>query len=392
MKTSFPQTRIVNVDHTVAVLPQDSELSRKPRFGWRPRSNKFLEGFERKIVFYDCFWHADGKRVLLIGPPPRNLLSSLETAHYCTDSSADALKARFYISQSVMTLALDDVPPDAKSIKVNGPGINFDLEIQPNYSQFLSDKRIMFTISKDNNLEWISAWAEYYELFHQVNTIVLVDNGSTKTTLVRLALALKKTKIEHIFILSMPYKFGEIDYSVVFNPFWANFLHNCINSIVLRRFAASAEGLLNCDLDELAAHKTEPDIFSALKRAPNGLLAMNGVWIEAYSQNPEFGDHRDFRHRLIDKKAHLCKAQKWVLDPKKPWIENLNVHPYWHWIEGRPRGAKTTDPDAFFWHFKGINNNWKENRNSLENIRPQDLEIDQEIVSRFANWSVRDEN
>jgi hypothetical protein len=38
------------------------------------------------------------------------------------------------------------------------------------------------------------------------------------------------------------------------------------------------------------------------------------------------------------------------------------VHPYWHWIEGRAWFAKTMPPDATYWHFRGINTNWKEGR------------------------------
>ncbi len=386
MKTNFPKSRTVSASHSMATLSKDSVLSRKPRFGWKARPEKFFTGFEQKIVFYDCFWHADGKRVLLVGPPPRNLLPPLKRAHYSTDNSQNALTASFHITQSVMILELTDVMEGARSIKISAPEIDFELEIQPNYSQILADKRVMFTISKDNNLEWISAWAEYYQHFHGVDALVLVDNGSTKTTLDSLASALEKTKIEHIFILSMPHKFGEIDYSVLFNPFWANFLQNCINSIVLRRFAANAQGLLNCDLDELAVHKSGSSLFSALEQTPGGLLTMRGVWIESYAERTDFGDHRDFKYRLIDEKSHTCKARKWVLDPKRQWVDNLNVHPYWHWIEGRPRGAKTTDPNAFFWHFKGINNNWKVKRNIKNASRPKNIEPDQLLVDQLSQW------
>lgn len=387
MKSNFPQSRIVSVSHSLAILPADSPLSRKPRFGWRARPEKFYAGFEQKIVFYDCFWHADGKRILLVGPPPRNLLPILKQARYSTDNSQDDLISSFHISQSVMILELTSVPAGAQKINIVAPGMKFELDIQPNYSAALEGSRVIFTISKDNDLAWIRAWADYYQRFHGADTVVIVDNGSTKTTLVQLALALKQTKIEHIFVLSMPYIFGEIDRSVLFNPFWTNFLQNCINTIVLRRFAAQAEGLLNCDLDELAVYKTGASIFDTLEHTPRGLLAMTGAWVESYSDHLEYGDHRDFNYRLINTKERICKARKWVLDPKREWVKNLNVHPYWHWIEGRPRGAKTTNSNAFFWHFKGVNNNWKVKRNVTNTSRPDNIELDQKLVEQFSKWS-----
>ena len=43
-------------------------------------------------------------------------------------------------------------------------------------------------------------------------------------------------------------------------------------------------------------------------------------------------------------------------------MRRLSVHPYWHWIEGRALFAKSMPKDALYWHFKGINTNWKHDR------------------------------
>jgi hypothetical protein len=43
-------------------------------------------------------------------------------------------------------------------------------------------------------------------------------------------------------------------------------------------------------------------------------------------------------------------------------VRKLSVHPYWHWIEGRPWFGKAMPEDALYWHFRGINTNWKQPR------------------------------
>jgi hypothetical protein len=58
----------------------------------------------------------------------------------------------------------------------------------------------------------------------------------------------------------------------------------------------------------------------------------------------------------------ICRQRKWALDPSRRWVRKLSVHPYWHWIEGRPIFAKSMPEDALYWHFRGINTNWKQQR------------------------------
>ncbi len=378
--------RIRFVSHSMAALPPGSAPVRKPRFGWKKRGSGFLAGFERHVLFYDVFRHMDGKTVLLVGPPPRNLFSMLKGARFSVDKKSD-LAVRFHVSQSVMIVEVTGAPADADELRVEAGGQEFRLAIQPNHSTSLAGARVIFTISKNNPLSWIRGWADYHHRFHGADTLVLVDNGSTNASLAEIAAELEKTGIENIFLLSMPYIFGAIDDAVLFNPFWTNFLQNCINSIVLRRFAGRARGLLNCDIDELARARNAPDIFAMLDMAPKGLVVMNGAWIEAHPFRSDFGDHRNFGFRLQDAEQRVCREKKWVLDPGQDWVQNLGVHPYWHWIEGRPRGAKHMTDDAFFWHFKGINSNWKVHRNVVSDRLPEDVEPDEEFLTLVKDWS-----
>jgi hypothetical protein len=70
-----------------------------------------------------------------------------------------------------------------------------------------------------------------------------------------------------------------------------------------------------------------------------------------------------------------------VIDPKRDWFARLNVHPYWHWVAGRPWFGKSMPEDAYYRHFKGINTNWKEGRTAPPS---GPTEIDEDLVAAFS--------
>lgn len=373
------------VSTSPAVLAADGEYERRPRAPWRKRGEAFDAGFDRRTLFYDCFRAADGETVLLIGPPLRNLRKAVERADFHVAGSGRRLAPRVHASLSVTIVALSGVPADAFALTVALGDQSFSLAIQPNYAQRLARRRLLFTISRNNAPEWISAWAQYHRRFHGVDAVVLFDNGSTNLTPEGVGAALGKSGIPEVFVVPWNHPFGPFDPKVVFDPYWARFAQISAMSLTLRRFGAAAAGLLNCDIDELVHTRAAGDIFDALDRTPQGLLVMHGAWVETRRVRDGFGDHRDFGYRLKDPKARHCAQRKWVLDPRRSWVADLDVHPYWHWIKGRPRGAKSMSPDIFYWHFKGINTNWKTARN-VAGTDDSAIEIDPELAEVLERW------
>jgi hypothetical protein len=63
--------------HSAAFLPEQSPLRRRPRAPARHRPEAFEREFEDRALVYDAFWHVDGRRILLVGPPPLNLRPAL---------------------------------------------------------------------------------------------------------------------------------------------------------------------------------------------------------------------------------------------------------------------------------------------------------------------------
>jgi hypothetical protein len=344
------------VANSYAALSPDTPAGRVPRASGRQRPAAFAAAFDTRTLFYDCFRHADGKRILLVGPPPYGI--DYRGATFTAGSVT--LRARFYASLSTMITELSGAPADATAVRVSIAGETHELVVQPSSCAALTGRRLLFTINRDNELGWIREWAEYHARAHGTDAVIVVDNGSTRYGVDELQATLAAVPgVAVAAAPSWPYSFGPFDPAVTNNPYWARFLQIGSMSMVLRRYGEAAYGLLDCDIDELAGTTSGRSIYDLAHESRGGLVVFRGTWIEAVGEGAR---HRDFTQRRTDPKAALSPQRKWCLDPTRPWVRRLSVHPYWHWIEGRAWFSKTMPEDATYWHFRGINTNWKEAR------------------------------
>ena len=87
---------LLDAQSSAALLP--ACVRRAPRVPQRKRPQPFLDAFDATGMVYDCFWHADGSRVLLVCPAPVNLEAGYRLAKYA--AAGATLRARFHISLS----------------------------------------------------------------------------------------------------------------------------------------------------------------------------------------------------------------------------------------------------------------------------------------------------
>ena len=59
------------VANSYAALSPDTPAGRVPRAKGRARPEAFAAAFDTRTLFYDCFRHAEGQRILLVGTPDR---------------------------------------------------------------------------------------------------------------------------------------------------------------------------------------------------------------------------------------------------------------------------------------------------------------------------------
>jgi hypothetical protein len=373
--------RLLPAAHSAAFLAEDRPLRREFRAPQKPRPAAFVERYESRALVYDCFWHADGQRILLVGPPPMNLRPELDRASYTALPSGTPLRFAYHPSLSTMITELSGAPAGTMSVQMSVGGQSFELPVQPNASDALAGKRVLFTMSRDNDLGWIREWAKWHQRMHGAEAIVFFDNGSTRYGNGEIEETLLGVDgIEQVAVQSWPYTYGMTDPGVLKDAFYILFLQVSSMSVALRRYAAKAAGLLNADIDELVSTPRGTSIFDLAKAARQGLVVMRGRYIEAIAEGgaPGTRTHRHFSRISRDPKRSVSRPRKWVIDPTRDWVSSLDVHPYMHWIEGRPWFGKSRYDDVFYRHFRGINTNWKDNRTDASAVRIGDTEIDAE--------------
>lgn len=378
--------RILRVDTSFAALPEASAMRRRPRAPWRPRPAAFWQAFEDRALWYDAFRDVTGRDVLLVGPAPLNLRAGLAAARYRALPSGDVLRASVHPSRSTMITRLADVPPDTHAIAVEAFGAQFTLPVQPGHCAELAGAKILFAINRDNQLDWIADWAGWHAVLHGTDTVLLFDNGSTRYGLPEIEQALAAVPgLARIAVVSLPHKFGPIDPSVLMTRFYPRFLQITMVQIALRRFGMLAAGMINCDIDELA-WAGGPSLYERVAASPLGALRMRGRWIEAVRAPDAPVRHASFSQRFRDAR-HRLSPSKWVLDPRRDWVRPLSVQPYLHRIHGAPDAARTHDEGALFFHFKGINTNWKENRTATAGVDASRLVADEALAAARARLS-----
>lgn len=373
-------SRLVSVTRSTADLPHDQPLRRLPRAPTRSRTQVFFDRFEDRALVYDCFWHDDGARILCVGPPPLNLAPHYAAMRCTALPSGTVLVARRHVSLSTMITELIGAPAGTTTVRLELAGTTHELPVGTSHAADFAGRRLLFAMSKDNDLGWIAEWARWHAGLHGTDAVVLFDNGSTRYGLSQIEDALLAVPgLERVAVAGWPGRFGMTDPALRVNPYWSHFLQISAMSVALRRFAPRARGLLNCDIDELVATRSGRPVYEHLAAARRGLVVFRGQWVEATGAGP---DHRAFTRRQRDPQAARSGPKKWVLDPRRDWVQNLAVHPYWHWVRGRPWFGKTMPADVFYRHFKGINTNWKEAR--MTPVADAGLETDTALAADFA--------
>ena len=374
--------RIHRIDFSPVSLAENSPLRRRPKLPGRKRPAAFLADFEDRVLFYDAFRHADGHRALLVGPPPFNLAAALKVARFEALPSLARLSPRRHESLSAAIWEMA-VPSGTSAIRLRLADETHDIPLRDNLAEKFAGRRILTTLNRDNDVEWIEEWARYHARHHGADAVVMFDNGSTRYKADAIAERLAGVPgLNDIVVNSWPQKFGPVDPAVQVNPYWPRFLQIAALSVALRRFAPAAAGLMNCDIDELLAPGEGP-VFDQLASSRFGLIRFKGRWVPpvAAPGAPSQRTHRHYPFR--DPRRGRVSPGKWCLDPKRGWVAgDLGVHPYWHWIEGRPFAARFYDRRRFFWHFEALNTGWKDARAKGEGLDAARLEVD-EFLARI---------
>jgi hypothetical protein len=345
------------------------------------RDSRYHEQFDGLTVFYDCFRTADGRGTIMLGPPLLNLERVVLRAMYHAYGSSRLSRflrlSRFSVSGYALYSQLRIGPSWDAQLP---PGLfrQDRLAVQPNCSEMFRGRRVVLTLSRDNELQWIEDWARFFVGKHGADAVLFYDNGSTNYPLDEIRKTINSISgVAVSCVVDWPYKYGPI---AIGHDHWdSNYCQPCAIEHAHHRFLAHAQAVVNCDIDEFPITAGGESIFSIAQRSSTGYLKYDGQWVENASLSPEAKSgrrrHKHFFHRSKSAPYNTkTDPYKWTVMPGR-----CPADAQW-WVHGISQ--ITPDPlssHVRFRHFKAINTNWSHNRWQPQAPNQHDHAIDEEL-------------
>ena len=357
--------RLKGAGFSPVMLPPGVERGLRPATPGAPeRSTPFLDHFERKVLFYDVYWHANGERIILQGPPPVDLTDLYRTLTIVAQPGGARLDLQSHHSANIHLFSVR-APRGTTHLAISLGDTVQSAPVGPNHSAFFAGTNLLVTVSRNNDLAWISDWARFHVVNQGVTAVLLFDNMSDRYGIRALEETLAAVPgLRHFGVVPVPFKYTGPDNAVPKDRFWAHFLQPAMFTNMLRRYGALANGILNCDVDELVVPLRSETVFEAARRSWSGTVYFRSAWVEPVPEilKPDGYRHSDFRNFAATTDYRRNPKHKWALTTKRRWLGALRVHAYAHKLRNGIPFARRVPGNAFVAHFRGISTSWKYDR------------------------------
>ena len=322
------------------------------------------ECFDADTLFYDIFFEPTNRYLVAVGPPLGNLQIALEVYVNGKPVKLSVIKRRrlqLVRGKVGRVKKLNDI-----LIKANGQ--QWELSV-PENDTGTKHKFTLCAIQKDNKEHWIKDWIEHYRKIG-VDRVILYDNNSEKPP-----------EVDAI-VIPCPYKYGLDKYGSVYGSgggWWQNnFLQRSLLTICGYKYRSGH--LLNFDVDELLQVK------SLEKYKKRKLIYFNSYFIETKADGklPEDYSFRHFVYRnaqtrnrsykyMVKMDALLSADTPHYARLKNPFPREivLSLRKFWSYLKAKPPKKAMSkialqEGEEVFYHYKGINTGWKEDRYSFD--------------------------
>ena len=278
------------------------------------QQNNYEDLFDFFTLFSDIFQTEEG--IELLGPPLLNLKSSLEDGGIYIDGVDKTGK----IIINELDRASKSIIPtikDARQIEITFQDQKFIRDIQPDNTQFFLDRNVLVTHQRDNPLEWILYWILFHVEHHNIDSVLIYDNGSSNYSIdeVKDILANVK-KIEKVCIVDWRIPFG---LTGGHNQIWdSDYGQHQFLEHALKRLLRYANCAIIGDVDELPLHDHNIPLPDLLKNANQPVISYSRRNIVNVGSN-------------TDSRVH---SNTWMYEADKPLINkkysisprNLNLN------------------------------------------------------------------
>jgi hypothetical protein len=370
-------------------LPDFTEARREPTRPVEFRRENFEREFDSTTLFYDAV-DIGGQRTVLFAPPFFNLAGSLSATDFFQGKERCPAQIRQFDRHAQVWLKAS---AHRGKIRSAGPIGDFSLSVSPNDRELFRDSRVIFTMSKDNPIEWILDWVKFNRDVHGADAVLIYDNASTAYDSAALSSALKSVPgIARSAVVEWPYKYGPQGANS--RDHWdSDFCQLGAWEHARWRFLQDARSAMNSDIDELVLSNTGRSVFEAAEQSRSGLVRYRGRWIvgvndhageDAADRPPRHRDFSvlmppDYRFSWLRGRRDLNRCQsKWTVVPRKcPAQAQWHVHSIASWLPS----YLPCSQNFSFRHFREIGSNWKYQRTSRVPFDPSIHKTDELLRS-----------
>jgi hypothetical protein len=350
-------------------LPEDAPFRRAMLRAPQFRQPGYETAYDGRTLFYDAFRHGDD--VVLSGPPLLNMRRRFGSARFLSDGD-EAAASLTDINRTQRSRLLG---ARGEEVRIILDGLDEALAVSPDGRGLFRGRRVLFAISRNNRLEWITDWLRYYARIHEIDGVLLYDNGSDAYSLEELDAAIGGVAgISVSAVVNWPFPFGP---GAGPNKVWdSDYCHASMFEHARFRFLEQAQQVVNADIDELIVTADGRPLHAHLSSSESGGLIYRGRWIEGdpAADNPRFLDFDRY-----DSARPPC-AKKWTIRPNAvPDSAQWSNHGFVGW-------APDQALDVWYGHFRLITTNWKYNRLKLRDDENwvQDVELRGAMDRAFA--------
>ncbi len=250
--------------------PRNANLSEREQKNWL---------FDRLTIFYDVFFHHSENKFVGIGPKLLNLKKYLLPMQVWCNKK----KLSFQLTETKTICVLEVDAPDNvrdRSAILNFQFSKFSVSLEIDTTRSVnsrvcnpSNKLTISTIQKNNHIEWIEDWIRWHKNLHNVQRLILYDNGSSDKQ--RIVRSLKELDVGmNIVLVEWPFEYGR-------SP--DKFAQRGAMNHCRMRFAVRNGYCINTDLDEYLVNRSGQSLLeyldSSFKDERIGSIRMRESWI-----------------------------------------------------------------------------------------------------------------
>ena len=162
--------------YNVRIIPITScELpvaSKFKRLSTRKESLKPLdydEKFDSTTLAFDVFMSDD--KLVLSGPPAYGLECFFKKNNFFVDGQAVDIQPQVQLLDRTQRNWLF-CNKNIKNLKWTYEGIEFNISVNHHCHDLFRNKKVLFTLSKNNKFEWIYDWIKFYKIIHHIDAVL----------------------------------------------------------------------------------------------------------------------------------------------------------------------------------------------------------------------------